>query len=212
MYTETYTAVIVDDHPFIRAAVRMALERERFEIIAEADNGIDALQLVRGLDPDLVVLDLSMPGLDGIEVVTRIRALKMRTRFLVLTSLGADYYSLRCMKMGAAGYVCKTNDLPELSKAVRAIMSGFSYFPDVSLSSVYQANYMPTEAECIASLTDREMRILQYLAQGHKNQQIGEVMNLSAKTVSTHKTRLIEKLRVKSVVDLADIAKRHLLL
>lgn len=207
-----YTAMIVDDHPFIRASVRMALEHDYFEVVAETDNGVDALRLVRDLEPDLLVLDIAMPGLDGLEVVTRIRSLLLRTRILVLTSQAADYYSLRCMKMGATGYVCKTNNLQELGKAALAIMSGFTYFPDVSLSSVYQADYTATEHDCIASLTDRELLILQQLARGLSNKEIGASMLLSNKTISTYKTRLIDKLRVKSVVDLADVAKRHALI
>jgi two-component system response regulator EvgA len=207
-----YTALIVDDHPFIRASVRMTLEHEYFHVIAETDNGIDALRMVREHTPDLLVLDISMPAMDGLEVVERVRALDVPTRILVLTSQAPDFFSLRCMKVGAMGFVCKSDNLLELGKAASALMSGYTYFPEVSLSTVCQIDVVCTEAQCIARLTDRELVILQQLARGFSNKEIGDAMLLSNKTISTYKARLIEKLRVKSLVDLADVARRNALI
>lgn len=206
-----HTAIIVDDHPFIRSSVRMALEHSCFDVIAEADNGIDALRLARELEPNLLVLDIVLPGLDGLEVAARVRRLGLPIRVLILTSQAADYYSLRSMKMGATGFIGKSDDLAALGRAAAALMSGFTFFPDVSLSSVLYAEQAISEHDCIASLSDREMAILQGLARGMTNLEIGQSMQLSNKTVSTYKARLIEKLKVRSVVDLADVAKRHLL-
>ncbi|MGC1332572.1 LuxR C-terminal-related transcriptional regulator, partial [Pseudomonas sp.] len=97
-------------------------------------------------------------------------------------------------------------------KAVQAVTSGYSYFPDVALSSVHRGDSLDSESQCISRLTDRELLILQQLARGYSNKAIGDAMLLSNKTVSTYKTRLIEKLRVKSLVDLADLARRHALI
>lgn len=207
-----YKAMIVDDHPFIRASVRMLLRQERFEVAAETDNGVDALRLARECLPDIIILDIAIPLVDGLTVITRIRDSQRPTKILVLTSQCPEYFSLRCMKLGASGYVSKSDDLNELSKALMAIMSGYSYFPDVSMSSVRRSDCETSEAQCIATLTDRELMILQQLARGQSNKAIGEAMLLSNKTVSTYKTRLIEKLRVQSVVDLADLARRNALI
>jgi two-component system response regulator EvgA len=204
-----HRALVVDDHPFIRAAVKMLLEHEQFELIVEADNGVDAVQLARQHDPELILLDIAMPGLDGLEVISRIRALKMSSKILVLTAQPASFYAMRCMKAGAAGYISKTDDLSELSKAIKALMAGYTFFPNLAGNSVRRCDVDCTETEMIRELSDRELIILQQLARGLSNKEIGDAMLLSNKTVSTYKTRLIEKLNVKSVVYLADFAKRN---
>ena len=204
-----YKALVVDDHPFIRSSVCLQLQRDRLEVVGQADNGADAIRLARDRCPDIVILDIVMPGLDGLQVIQRIRALERAPKILVLTSQLADTYSLRCMKAGAAGYVCKSDDLCELSKAVLAVRSGYTYFPEVLLSSVHRGDIEASEQQCLASLSDREVVILQYLARGLSNKAIGEAMLLSNKTVSTYKARLIDKLRVNSLIDLADMARRN---
>lgn len=207
-----YSAVVVDDHPFIRATVCSLLGQLRIKVVGQADNGVDAVRLARELAPDLIVLDIAMPGLDGMEVISRVKASARSSKIVVLTSQLACAYSLRCMQAGAAGYVAKTDELDELGKAVRAVLSGYSYFPEVTLSSVHKQDVHATEAQCLASLTDREMIVLQYLARGMSNKAIGEAMLLSNKTISTYKVRLLEKLRVHSLIDLADLARRNSLI
>lgn len=204
-----YKALVVDDHPFIRSSVKMLLKQEQFEVVAEAGNGADALQMAREHEPDLIILDISMPKLDGLEVISRISALGMPSKILVLTSQSPLFYSMRCMKAGAAGYISKTNDLDELVKAIKAVMSGYTFFPNLATSSVRRSDAETTDLELIQSLSDRELTILQQLSNGLSNKEIGDAMLLSNKTISTYKTRLIEKLRVKSVVYLADFAKRN---
>ncbi|EKT4484552.1 response regulator transcription factor [Pseudomonas putida] len=206
-----HKVLIVDDHPFIRATVCMLLRKERLDIVGQTDNGVDAVRLTRELGPELVILDIAMPGLDGLEVIARIQAMAQRPKVLVLTSQLAEAYSLRCMQAGAVGFVAKTDELDELCKAVRAALSGYTYFPEVALSSVHKQQLTYSEAQCIASLTDRELMVLQYLARGLSNKAIGEAMLLSNKTISTYKTRLMEKLRVSSLIDLADFARRNAL-
>ncbi|WLH37541.1 response regulator transcription factor [Pseudomonas sp. FP2196] len=202
-------AIVVDDHPFIRSSVKMLLKQEQFEVVAEADNGADAVQLAREHAPDLIILDIAMPKLDGLEVISRISALGLSSKVLVLTSQSALFYSMRCMKAGAAGYISKTNDLDELIKAIKAVMDGYTFFPNLATSSVRRSDVDANDLELIQSLSDRELAILQQLSNGLSNKEIGEAMLLSNKTVSTYKTRLIEKLKVKSVVYLADFAKRN---
>ncbi|WP_219096472.1 response regulator transcription factor [Pseudomonas sp. UMAB-40] len=204
-----HKALVVDDHPFIRATVKILLQREAFGLIVEADNGADAVQLARQHAPELIVLDIAMPKLDGLEVISRIGALKLPCKILVLTSQSAAFYAMRCMKAGAAGYISKTDELGELSKAIKALMAGYTFFPNLSGNSVRRNDIDATELDMIRCLSDRELMILQQLARGLSNKEIGDAMLLSNKTVSTYKTRLIEKLNVKSVVYLADFAKRN---
>lgn len=204
-----FKALVVDDHPFIRSSVKMLLKQEHFDVVAEADNGADAVQMAREHEPDLIVLDIAMPKLDGLEVIARICALGLKCKILVLTSQSPLFYSMRCMKAGAAGYISKSNDLNELIKAIKAVMDGYTFFPNLANSSVRRSDVETTDLELIQSLSDRELTILQQLSQGLSNKEIGDAMLLSNKTVSTYKTRLIEKLNVKSVVYLADFAKRN---
>ena len=204
-----FKALVVDDHPFIRSSVKMLLKQEGFEVVAEADNGADAIQLAREHEPELIVLDIAMPKLDGLEVIARLCGLGLSCKILVLTSQSPQFYSMRCMKAGAAGYISKTNDMDELVKAIKAVMSGYTFFPNLALSSVRRSDAETTDLELIQTLSDRELTILQQLSQGLSNKEIGDAMLLSNKTISTYKTRLIEKLKVKSVVYLADFAKRN---
>lgn len=204
-----YRAMIVDDHPFIRASVGLLLAQDGVALVGEADNGRNGLQVARELLPDLAIVDISMPLLDGLTVMQRFRSLELPTKVLVLSSLPAEFYSLRCMKAGACGFVAKNNELAELRKAVRAVRAGYSYFPDVTYSSVRRKDALRTERECLATLSDREILVLHHLARGYTNRLIGEHLALSAKTVSSYKYRLMEKLGAPSVVALAEIAKRH---
>lgn len=204
-----YRAIIVDDHPFIRASVGLLLSQDGVTIVGETDNGRQALQIAREQAPELAIVDISMPLLDGLTVIQRLRSLRLPTKVLVLSSLPAEFYSLRCMKAGACGFVAKNNELAELRKALRALRAGYSYFPDVTYSSVRRQDALRSERECLAELSDREILVLHHLARGYTNRLIGQNLALSAKTVSSYKYRLMEKLGVPSVVALAEIARRH---
>lgn len=201
--------LIVDDHPVIRLAVRMLMERHGYEVVAETDNGVDALQLARESLPDIVILDIGIPKLDGLEVVARLVAAHPETKVLVLTSQSAGHFSMRCMQAGAAGYVCKQQDLTELLSAIKAVLSGYSYFPNQALHKVRTNLNGGSEAEMVGRLSGREMMVLQQLARGKSNKEIADGMYLSNKTVSTYKTRLLIKLNARSLVDLIELAQRH---
>ncbi|NCE83786.1 response regulator transcription factor [Pseudomonas sp. Q1] len=205
-------AIVVDDHPFIRSAVKAILKQEQYEIVAEADNGAEAVQLVREHVPDLVLMDIAMPGVDGLDALGRIADLKLPVKILVLTSLLPVFFSMRCMRAGAAGYVSKADDQDELVKAINAIKSGYTFFPDLTVNTVCRDDAQASEQALIQKLSDRELSILQQLARGLSNKQIDEEMLLSNKTISTYKARLIEKLNLKSLVHLSDMAKRNSLI
>lgn len=202
-------ALIVDDHPFIRQTVRFLLKQEGFTEIDEAGNGADAVQKAREGRPDLMILDLAIPKLGGLEVISRVKALGLPCKMLVLTASLAEFFSARCMRAGAMGFVAKTGELDELQKAIKAIMSGYSCFPSLPTSSVRRDDLQETERQMIECLSDRELTVLQMLALGLGNKEIAEQMLLSHKTISTYKTRLKEKLRMSSVVHLSKFAQRN---
>lgn len=207
-----YTALVVDDHPFIRAAVEMVLLQEKFNVVAETDNGADAVQLARQHQPDLIIFDIGIPKLDGLEVISRIKALKLSSKILVLTSQLPAFYASRCRNLGAVGYICKVDELEELRKALSTVMSGYTVFPSQETDSVRRSDLEASDQQLISTLSDRELVVLQQLARGMSNLQIGEIMLLSNKTISAHKKRLLNKLKLTSQVGLADFAKRNALI
>jgi two-component system response regulator EvgA len=203
------SALVVDDHPVIRGAVKIVLRQEGYQQIFEAANGNEVLSMIREHKPELVVLDLNIPSLDGLEVLVRIKTGEVPCRVVVFTSQEPEFFQERCMRAGAAAYVAKTNDLEHLHKAVHAVKSGYTYFTQLPLSSVTFNALQLSEKQLIDTLSDRELTIFQYLARGVSNKAIAEIMHLSHKTVSTYKTRLIEKLRVETSVHLRDLARRN---
>ena len=206
-----FTAVIVDDHPFIRASVQALLSLDKIQVVGEAENGRDAVMLVRETVPSVAIIDISLPLLDGLSVITRIKATGLPVRVVVLSSQPAEFYSLRCMRAGANAYVSKNDQLGELRKAVHAVMAGYSFFPEVALSSVNRCDAQDSERERLAQLSNREIMVFHLLARGFANKDIAEHLGLSAKTVSSYKFRLMHKMRASSIVELAEIARRHAL-
>ncbi|MHC8332186.1 response regulator [Pseudomonas sp. LB3P25] len=203
------SVLIGDDHPVVRAAIKIVLQLEGFKQIYEASSGNEVLSMVREHSPDLVVLDLVMPGGDGLDVLARIKASGVPCRVLVFTSQEPMFYQDRCMHAGAAAYVAKSNDLQHLHKAVHAVMAGYTYFAQLPSASVSLNSIQRSEKQMIDKLSDRELTIFQHLARGISNKAIAEIMHLSHKTVSTYKTRLVGKLNVESAVYLRDFAKRN---
>ncbi|WP_166219906.1 response regulator transcription factor [Pseudomonas atagonensis] len=205
------SALIVDDHPVVRAAIIIVLQRLGFKIIHEASSGNEVLSLIREHNPSLVILDLRLPVLDGLEVMVRIRTNNLHCKVLVFSSHEPLFYQERCRRAGALAYVTKTNKLEELSRAISGVMSGYSYFCALADSGVMSPAQL-TEKQMIEQLSDRELSIFVQLAQGKLNKTIAEEMHLSHKTISTYKTRLMKKLGVRSVVHLRGFALRNHLL
>lgn len=203
------SALIVDDQPYIRAIVEDILVQEGFQVAAQASDGVQAVALARQLRPQVIVMEIAIPGLDGVDVIRRIKHLGFPTNILVLTSYRPEYIAERCLKAGAAGFLCKTNEPEDFRNALRTVTAGFIFFPNLRSSLDGPALGDSAEAERIAQLSTRELAVLRYLAVGFTNLQIGEVLLLSNKTISSYKSRLVAKLKVKSVVGLAELAHRH---
>ncbi|KAB0483620.1 two component transcriptional regulator, LuxR family [Pseudomonas reinekei] len=203
------SVLIVDDHPVIRGAVKIVLKLEGYKLIHEASSGSEVLPMIREHKPELVILDLNLPFLDGLDVLERIKADEVNCRVVVFTSQEPMFYQDRCMRAGAAAYVAKSNDLEHLHKAVHAVKGGYTYFTQLPTSSVSMSTLQRSEKQMIDKLSDRELTIFQHLARGMNNKTIAGIMHLSHKTVSTYKTRLTEKLNVESSVHLRDLARRN---
>ncbi|MGF6401535.1 two-component system response regulator EvgA [Pseudomonas frederiksbergensis] len=201
--------VIVDDHPAIRMTVRFLLEGEGYQIVGEAENGADALNLIPELQPGTLILDIGLPKIDGLTVISRLATLRIPVKIIVLTAQESDHIAIRCMKAGAHGFVNKQDDLCELINAIRAVSSGYSYFPERAFCLTRCDGSQDGEEELLKALSTRELRVLQQLAQGLSNKQIAERMLLSSKTISTYKTRLLVKLNASTLLDLYDLAKRN---
>lgn len=202
------TVLIVDDHPTTRLALRTLLHREsqHFTVVGEATDGSSATQMARDLKPDVVILDIGLPGIDGLNVIKRLHGLEPVPRIMVLTGQPADLIARRCIEAGASAFVHKDEDLEVLLSALKAMVRGYSTFPDLSM----QKGPALTEQQRLSKLSDQELAVLRLLTEGLSNNAIAEHMHLSAKTVSTYKTRILEKLELKSLVELFELSKRHL--
>lgn len=204
--------LIVDDHPLIclaiRQAIRQAAELTGFEVVGETPDGVDALQMIESLKPDLVILDIGLEKMDGLAVLKRITREKLDTQVLVFTSQMKDTFATRCLQAGASGFVSKNEPIAQLIKGIETIADGYMFFPR-SAMPLFAGTDASSPAGALENLTDREMQILRLLSEGFSNRDIAVKLNLSSKTVSGHKVNLLMKLNVTSVVELASIAKQH---
>ena len=197
--------IVVEDHPAMRLAIRSLLAQDpQFEIVGEADDGNAGLNLVRQHKPDLVILDLNLPGMDGMDLLARVHIFDENIRLLVLSSQDERLYAGRVEAAGGHGFVSKNKDTTAILNAARMLVAGYRCFPERPLGAPGQSGDDP-----VAALTPRELVVLRSLVRGLSNKQIAEELFLSQKTVSTYKTRILEKLQLNSLVDLVEFARQH---
>lgn len=185
--------LICDDHPVVRAGLRGMLSAEKdFEVVAEAANGKEAVELARQLAPGVVLMDLRMPGMDGVEAIARIKEVRPETRTLVLTTYESDADILRAIENGATGYLLKDTPKKELFEAIRITAEGKSLLsPEVATRLVRRVREPVEEL-----LSSREIEILSLVAQGESNRGIAEQLWISETTVKSHMLNIFEKLEV----------------
>lgn len=203
--------LVVDDHPAIRMAVNILLQQDDHHIVAEVDNGVDAVSMARKHQPDMVVLDIGIPRLDGIEVIKRLKEMDADIKVVILSAQATHHIMVRCLQAGANGFISKLDDLSLLKSVLVKIGKGQLYFPRDVIAGAKNAHAVDRK-DLLSALSDREMSVLLQICQGHTNKQIAESMLLSEKTVSTYKSRLMQKLNVTTMVDLISLAKRQELL
>lgn len=198
--------VIADDHPIVRKGFVALLESEPdYSVVAEAGDGLEAIQVVEREAPDVLLCDVSMPGLHGVEVARRVAALSPETRVVMLSMHRGEAYIAEAIRNGAAGYVLKDSRPDDLLDAVRTVMSGQRYFsPSLPLDLIQY--YSETDSRHIrdryATLTDREREVLQLIAEGHTSPQIAQRLYISPRTVDTHRANLMAKLGVSNQAEL----------
>ncbi len=202
------TILIVDDHPAMRLALQTQLSRLLgVKRVFEADNGRAAIDAVRQHKPDLVVLDLDIPRMSGLDAVPRMRALHPAVRVLVLTAQDPSPFAARAFQAGAQGFVSKTQELDAILRCVESVLGGYTVFPANNTHNP-PCDQPASDNDNLRKLTDKEMEILRMLARGLTNKAIGEALFISNKTVSSYKTRIMDKLGAESLVDLIDFARR----
>ncbi|MET0203570.1 MAG: response regulator transcription factor [Casimicrobiaceae bacterium] len=202
--------VIADDHTILREGLRQLLGASAdVEVVAEAADGHEVLARVRNLDFDVLLLDMSMPGKSGIELIKHVKSEKPKLRVLVLSMHEETQYAVRAIKAGASGYVTKDSAGTQLVTAIRRVAGGGAFItPEVAEQLALGA--MPgAEGPAHQRLSDREFEVFQLLVAGETVTDIASKLNLSGKTVSTHKARLMEKLGIDNQADLVRYAMKH---
>ncbi|WP_213304738.1 response regulator transcription factor [Paraburkholderia sacchari] len=189
--------VVIDDHPIVLKMLANVLHTE-YELVGECSDGEEGLRIVQELQPDLVILDLELPKLDGISVIRGIRARQSATRVLVLSAKPEQVMANHTRIAGANGYVSKSRGVEELCGVVKAVLLGYDCFPAGSCGGGRDV--------ALNGLSPREVEVLQYLARGMSNKGVAARLGLSDKTVSTYKTRVLDKLGVSSLAALIEFA------
>ncbi len=205
--------LLAEDHTMMRAGVRALLEREGYRVIAEAPDGRVAVKLARAEKPDVAVIDVAMPNLNGIEATRQIRDELPRTKVIVLSMHGQQQYVAEALRAGASGYLLKDAAVSELLDAVRAVLEG-RIFLSSAVSGVALDDYvklMRNEGPVggLELLSGREREVLQLIAESKTNSEIGKALHISPHTVDTHRRNIMDKLDIHNVVDLVKFAIRH---
>jgi len=203
--------LIVDDHAVVREGIRYVLSSdEGVEVVGEASNGEEALVLVRRLRPDVVVLDLSMPGISGLEVVAQLRTDPPGTKVLVLSIHDQDEYVLESLRAGAHGYLRKDSSPLEIRSAIRRVHEGGSALsPDVALrlsSALQNERAQEEREEKIAQLSSREREVLIEIAKGSTSKEIANRLGISPRTVESHREAITRKIGIRGVAGLTRLA------
>ncbi|MEM8929694.1 MAG: response regulator transcription factor [Acidobacteriota bacterium] len=201
--------LIADDHVLFRQGLLKLLEAEGMEVVAEASNGPETLERTRAARPDIVLLDVAMPGRGALETVQSLKDWDRGVRILILTGHPEDHYAIRCLKGGADGYVTKDNAPEQLIAAIRRVNNGGKYISpglaeQLAMSLQSDAGDAPHEM-----LSDREFQVMQAIASGQTVSEIAQALTLSVKTISTYRTRILGKLNLRNNAEIMQYAIRE---
>lgn len=206
---KTIRILLADDHDLVRAGIRSLVQSvEGIEVVAEAGDGREALRLVKTHQPDVVVMDIAMPGLNGLDATARIVKAFPKAAVIILSMHATREYVLEALQAGASGYVLKNAAVDELETAIRTVARGGKYLtPSVSGQIVAGVTGAP-ETSPAAALTQRQREILQLIAEGRSTREIGDLLHISVKTVETHRAQLMDRLGIYDVAGLVRYAIR----
>jgi len=202
--------LLVDDHALVRAGIRALIEgKPGIEVVAESGDGDEALRIIGESHPDLVLLDITIPSINGFEVLEQITKRYPQTRVIILTVHEGTEYAMRALRAGAAGYLPKSAATIELEDAITAVAQGGTYLShDISQKTLFQYAQARTPQDLLESLTTRQREILKLIAEGQSTKEIGSNLNISVKTVESHRAKLAEKLGIHDVAGLVRFAIR----
>jgi DNA-binding NarL/FixJ family response regulator len=202
--------IVADDHTIVREGLKQLLSATSdLSVVGEARNGHEVLERVRALDFDVLLLDMSMPGKSGIELIKQVRAEKPKLRVLVLSMHEEEQYAVRAIKAGASGYLTKESATAQLVSAIRKVAGGGAFITD-SVAQQLALGAMPqTEGPPHGALSDREFQVFRELVSGKAVTDIAAELNLSVKTVSTHKARIMQKMNMSNPAELIRYAIHH---
>jgi DNA-binding NarL/FixJ family response regulator len=207
---EPIRVLVADDHAIVRTGIRHVLESEPgFVVVGEASTGAEALELAARLQPDVTVLDISMPGTSGLRVAAELRERAPETQVLILSMHDNTEYVLESLRAGVHGYLLKDTAATELRGAIRAVRRGESFFsPPIAgrLSAVVRGDPAATSSGALAQLTARERQVLVGVARGHTNREMAAQFGISPRTVESHRENLMKKLGVRTVAGLTRLA------
>lgn len=201
--------LLCDDHALVRAGFRALLAFvDDFEVVGEAANGRDALRLIRSLGPDVVLMDIAMPELNGLDATARATRESPGSRILIVSMHASESYVFEALNAGAAGYVLKNTDAAELERAIRTVTRGERYLAP-AVSEYVVARLRRNDAQPDGEqLSSRQREVLQLIAEGRSTREIADRLHLSAKTVETHRAQLMERLKIRDVAGLTRYAIR----
>lgn len=206
--------LIADDHAVVRHGLRVLLETQQgWTICGEAQNGRVAIQKAEQLQPNIVILDISMPEMNGVVATSRIREVAPRARVLVLTMHSSEELIQSCLRAGAQGYILKSDAERDLIAAVRALTHNKTFFTEAATSLVLENFRLhkngASEETMLERLTYREREIMQLLAEGRTNKEVGASLRISIRTVESHRESIMSKLRLRTISDLVRYAIRN---
>lgn len=218
--SNTIRVVLADDHVFVRDGIKSLLENEvNIEVVGEATDGVEALKIIDFLNPDLLILDIRMPNLTGIEVVEKLRDYNKTLKIVMLSMHESEEYVLKSIKAGADGYILKGSSKEEFLKAIHTVANGGKYFSgDISSILISQLSNPNAITEPKKSLeeelliTKREKEILTLLLAGKGNKEIADTLDISKRTAEVHRFNLMKKLKVKNLIELSNKATEFSLL
>ncbi|GBG56399.1 response regulator transcription factor [bacterium BFN5] len=210
--------IIADDHAVLRSGLKALLSyTPQFDVIGEAGDGLTAIKMVEENNPDILILDLSMPGMNGVECIKEIRSRGLSCRILVLTMYDDEEYIKEVMRSGADGYVLKKSADTELIEGIIKIYSGKKYLNETISQTLIDsllrtATNEPEGTNPYILLSIREREVLRFLAKGHTNSEIADMLSLSPKTVDTYRSRIMSKLNLRKKSELVNYAMQHKLI
>lgn len=201
------SVIIMDEHPIVRMSIEVLLQKNKnIDVVMKTDDSREVVNYMRSNPVDLVILDIELPSIDGFTLLKRIKSIQANTRILFLSSKSERFYAGRAIQAGANGFVSKRKEQEDIYHAVEMLLAGYSFFPSETLELISN----PGSRNAVTDdtpLSNREITVLRYLANGLSNKEIAEQLLLSNKTISAHKSNIFSKLHVSSIVELIDYAR-----